>query len=100
MLVYVTMDGCRHCHQMLTTTYQDQTVANEIRAQFVPTVINGSQQHDLVRRFGVRIFPTTFLVGPDNRVIDRIEGYVAADEMRRRLVHVTRRMASLPGETR
>ena len=85
MLVFLTMDGCPHCCRMLDTTYRDKTVAREITGTYVPIVINGTHQQELAGRFGVRMYPTTYIVGADNKVIDRIEGYVDAEELQARL---------------
>ena len=85
MIVYITMDGCLHCNRMLKTSYKNQQVAGKISDGYVATIINGTHQEDLAKQFGVRIYPTTFLVGPDNRIVDKMEGYVAAKELHRRL---------------
>ena len=99
MLVFITMDSCPHCHRMLATTYQDQQVVDDISKAYVPTYINGTEQQDLAQRFGVRLYPTTFVVGPNNQVLDRMEGYVSADQMRARLDAASRRIAALPAST-
>ncbi len=94
MLVFLTMDGCPHCHRMLETTYKDELVAHEIAVSFVPIVINATHQEELANRFGVRVFPTTFIVGADNRILDRMEGYVNAKKMQQHLDDLTLRQAS------
>ncbi len=95
MLIFVTMDSCHHCHKMLATTYKDPIVANSVSRAFVATVVNSADQPELARALGVRIYPTTFLVGPDNRVVDRMEGYQAAGQFRKRLDLATRRYTGL-----
>jgi thioredoxin-related protein len=93
MLVFLTMDSCPHCHRMLETTYKDKLIVHEIAMSYVPIVINGTQQRELAKRFGVRVYPTTFVVGSDNRILDRIEGYVTVPEMQRRLDDATQLQA-------
>ncbi len=105
MLVFLTMDSCPHCHRMLETTYKDKLIVHEIAMSYVPIVINGTQQHELAKRFGVRVYPTTFVVGSDNRILERMEGYVSPREMQRRLEDVTQlealqAKASLSGATK
>ncbi|MDG2384231.1 MAG: thioredoxin domain-containing protein [Pirellulaceae bacterium] len=95
MLIYLTMDGCPHCHRMLETSYENKLVAGQITTQYVPAIINGSRQEDLAKQFGVRIYPTTFIVGPDNRVVDKMEGFTTASELHRRLTIVSRYYARL-----
>lgn len=94
MLVFVSMDGCPHCHRMLETTYRNQAVTDQITKDFVPTYINGTQHQSLARKFGVRVYPTTFVVGANNLVVDKIEGYVSADQLRQRIAAVSDRMAN------
>ncbi len=94
MLVFLTMDGCPHCYRMMETTYGDKTIAHEIADTYVPIVINGTHQKELAGRFGVRMYPTTFIVGADNRVIDRIEGYVDSEQMQARLQAMSERQAA------
>ena len=94
MLIFITMDSCPHCHRMLDTTYADVSVARAIADEYVPTMINATEDTKLAQRFGVRIYPTTFVVGPNNRLIDKIEGYVPAETFRVRLATASRRLAA------
>jgi thioredoxin-related protein len=100
MLVFVMTNGCPYCQKMMESTYQNSGVAADFSQTFVLTVVNGSEQRALARRFGVRIYPTTLLIDANNRTIDRIEGYVPADKLRQRLALATRKTSSrsrLPG---
>jgi len=85
MLVFVSMDGCHFCDRMLATTYADASVASQIQTSFVATYVDGLRQRELAQRFGVRVYPTTYLIAPDNRVLDRIEGYMGADAFKSRI---------------
>lgn len=101
LLVFVTAEACPHCHRMLDVTYADRDVAREVAGGFVPALVNASEQEELAKRFGVRIYPTTFVVGPDNRIVDRIEGYLEPEAFRLRLATATKRLASqTPAVTR
>ncbi len=95
MLVVLTMDGCPYCHKMFSETYGDASVVREIKDSFVPTVVNADTQPRLAQAFGARVFPTTYLVGPDNKIVDRIDGYVDADQLRRRMSQAVRRYAKV-----
>ena len=96
LLVFVTAEACPHCHRMLDITYSDREVARDIAGGFVPALVNASEQEDLAKRFGVRVYPTTFVVGPDNRIVDRIEGYLEPEAFRLRLATATKRLAAQP----
>jgi thioredoxin-related protein len=94
MLLFVTMDGCRHCTRMKSQTYQDERVVGRIRTSFVAAAINGPRQPDVARRLGVRVYPTTLIISPEYRVIESIRGFVSPDEMTSRLAAISERLAS------
>ena len=89
MLIFVTTDDCHFCHKMLATTLSDPQIAQHIRTRFVPTKIDAKVQAKLTQQFGVRVFPTTFIVSPNNRILDRIEGYLSVEEFRQRIAPTT-----------
>ena len=93
LLVFVTLDGCHFCHKMMRETYADQSVATTIRNHWLPTKIDGTQNQELAKKFGVRIFPTTFLISADNRVVDRIEGYMPPETFRKRVALLGARLS-------
>lgn len=85
MLVFVMSDHCSHCHRMMASTYLESVVVREVQNGFVPTLVNASQNAKLANAFKVRIYPTTFVVDPDNKIVDRIEGYTDANTLRKRI---------------
>ena len=97
MLVFITMDGCHFCERMMKTTYADSEVARQIQSDFVPTYIDGERQNELARQFRVRVFPTTYLIAADNRVVDRIEGYISADDFKSRIRNAVNASADARG---
>jgi thioredoxin-related protein len=85
ILVYVTMPQCPHCTLMLQKTYEQPEVDELVKGSF-ETVQAGRYTHaTLISKLHVRWYPTTVLVGPNNKVLDMIEGYVDANTFRRRL---------------
>jgi thioredoxin-like negative regulator of GroEL len=76
ILVFVTSQSCPHCSRMLGDTYQRSTVKKFVRDEFETVFVDRSEQPELAAKLHVRWFPTTLVVGPDNQVIDVIEGYV------------------------
>lgn len=100
MLVFVTTDGCPYCHKMLQGTYANTRVRSTVAQHFVPTYVNGAKQPVLAKQFGVRIYPTTFLIGPDNRILEKIEGYVEPAVIQQKMASIAQRVAAQPtGET-
>lgn len=85
ILVYVTSQSCPHCSRMIGETYQASSVREFVRDSFETVLVDRTQQPGLAAALHVRWFPTTLVVGPDNKVIDVIEGYVDAGAFSRRL---------------
>lgn len=85
ILLYVTMSGCPHCEKMIDETYHLPEVERMVIDSFESIQVNGSQQPALAKSLKVKWYPTTILVGPNNKVVDVIEGYVDAKTFERRL---------------
>lgn len=85
ILVYVSMPQCPHCTLMLDKTYEQPEVDELVKGSF-ETMKAGRYTHaTLISKLHVRWYPTTVLVGPNNKVLDVIEGYVDANTFKRRL---------------
>ncbi len=85
ILIFVSMPNCPHCVKMIDQTYHRPEVEQVVRGSF-ETVYAGRQSHaQLVRRLQIKWYPTTILVSPSNKVLDKIEGYVDAKSFGRRL---------------
>jgi thiol-disulfide isomerase/thioredoxin len=85
ILLFVTMPGCPHCEKMMEETYHLPKVEHFISESFESIHVNSNTQPTLVKSLKVKWFPTTVLVGPNNKVVDVIEGYVDAKTFERRL---------------
>lgn len=85
ILVFVTSRSCPHCSKMLGETYQATLVKQFVGESFETVLVDRSEQPALAAKLHVRWFPTTLVVGPDNQVIDMIEGYVDPAAFSRRL---------------
>lgn len=85
ILVYVSMPQCPHCTMMLDKTYQQPEIDELVKGSF-ETLQAGRYTHaTLISKLHVRWYPTTVIVGPNNKVLDMIEGYVDANTFKRRL---------------
>ena len=70
---------------MLDKTYEQAEVDELVKGSF-ETLQAGRYTHaTLISKLHVRWYPTTVLVGPNNKVLDMIEGYVDANTFKRRL---------------
>ncbi|HEX6962974.1 MAG TPA: thioredoxin family protein [Lacipirellula sp.] len=85
ILVFATSHNCPHCVRMINETFQAGQVRDYVNDSFETVYVNRSEQPELSAKLKVRWFPTTLIVGPNNQVLDVIEGYVDARTFSRRL---------------
>jgi hypothetical protein len=85
ILVYVTMPQCPHCTKMIDGTYGCKEVDELVKESFETLQASRYTHATLVSKLHVRWYPTTVLVGSNNKVLDMIEGYVDANTFKRRL---------------
>ncbi len=88
MLLYVTMDGCTYCDLMKKKTYTDPNVISEINTYFVAASANRTQRPDLVKKLGVRTFPTTIVISPKREVLGVMTGFVSSAEFQSKLTAI------------
>jgi thioredoxin-related protein len=94
MLLFVTMNGCTYCNKMAQHTFADAGVKADLASSYVTASVDGTKHPEVARQLKVRAYPATFLVGPDTRVLDRIDGFVTATELRQRLAKARQLMAA------
>lgn len=85
LLLYFSMAGCDYCRKMERETLADHSVVSAIETKFVAASLPAEKNPDLVRRLGVRTYPTTVIISPQAALLDRISGYVGPAELRDRL---------------
>jgi len=85
ILVYVSMSHCHYCTKMIDRTFKRPEVSQLVTDSYEPIRVNRKSNAKLVRSLHIKLFPTTVLVGPNNKILDVIEGYVDAKRFRRRL---------------
>ncbi len=93
LVVFVTSGKCKFCTKMKRSTLANAGVIAEIDAHFV-AVAGDAQGAALVAKPRVTAFPTTLLLAPDGKVLDRIKGYVSASELKQRLSVAHRRVSA------
>jgi thiol:disulfide interchange protein len=89
LLIFVTHENCVFCAKMKKGTLADGKIAARIDGGFVPLVIDGAQECPLLKELNVKAYPATFVVSPDAVILDRIDGYVTADVLAKRLARQT-----------
>jgi len=85
ILVYVSMPQCPHCTKMLEQTYESNGVNEIVKGSFETLQVSRYTHATLISKLHVRWYPSTVLVGSNNKVLDMIEGYVDANTFKQRL---------------
>jgi thiol-disulfide isomerase/thioredoxin len=85
ILVFASAPNCPHCVRMIGETYQSPQVKRFLNDSFETVYVDRAEQPTLTAKLRVRLFPTTLVVGPDNVVLDVIEGYVDSKTLAQRL---------------
>jgi thioredoxin-like negative regulator of GroEL len=85
ILVFATSANCPHCTRMISEAYRAPQVSRFLNDSFETVYVNRAEQPDLAAKLKIRWFPTTIVVGPNNQVLDVIEGYVDSKTLAQRL---------------
>jgi thiol-disulfide isomerase/thioredoxin len=81
ILVQVSAPWCPHCQRMKSETYRNPNLTSLINARFVAIAVNTDEQRDFVEKMGIQSLPTTLIVGPDLRVLNRLQGFQSAEQL-------------------
>ncbi len=85
ILLYVSMSGCHHCDKMMAESYRQPAMEQMLVKSFETLYVTRNKHPKLVAKLKVKWYPTTVLVGPNNKIMDVIEGYVDRKTLERRL---------------
>lgn len=75
VLATVSAVWCGACRQMQQLTLNDVQVSRLVETRFIGVVIDGDQRADLVSRYGVTAFPTTFVLDAEGKVLKQWVGF-------------------------
>ena len=81
ILLQVTASWCTYCHKMLNQTFSDAQIIEHVNGCFIPLRIDADEQESLVNAIGVDSLPTTVIVSPALKVVDKITGFKTAREL-------------------
>ncbi len=74
-------DWCGWCKKMDKDTYADARVADALK-DVISIKVNAEKEGEAVaEQYRVRGFPTVIFVSASGEVVQKVEGYVGADEM-------------------
>ena len=89
LLIEVTATWCTYCRKM-KFTYADTQIANHVNHCFVPLAVDADTNKRLMESLGVESLPTTLIVSPRMKIIQRISGYQTPTQLGRQLQQVCR----------
>ena len=95
MLVLVSMPNCPYCTRIKQETFTNDQLVSNINSDFIAVSVSAKEADELVKRVGIRLFPTTLIISSEAEVLDHVKGYVSADKMQRHLTAATARVASV-----
>jgi len=96
MLVMVSAPWCGYCQQMLKTTFRDEKVIGHLNQCFVPVYLDADENPDLVEKLEVEGLPTTLILSPEMKVLERHSGYQSAGQLTGQIVKVCNHDAATP----
>jgi thioredoxin-related protein len=85
LVIMFTSDHCPHCERMLAKTYADPEIRGLLVAHAETVLAHSRDYAELIRKLGVRGFPTTLIVSADGQIADAVEGFVEAPAFAARL---------------
>lgn len=97
LLVMFTSDRCMYCTKMLKETYHNPTIEKMLSEHTQSVLAHSNDYRELVKKLGVRGYPSTLLISPQGEVLDYMEGFVDAPTFAARVYPVLRKRTSQSG---
>lgn len=85
LLVMFTSNNCTFCKKMIADTYSNQQVKELLRGKTETVMAHSDHYASLIKKLGIRGYPSSLLISPEGEVLDFMEGYVAPQEFAKRV---------------
>lgn len=76
LLVLFTSNNCTFCRKMIADTYSNQSVQDMLRGRTETVMAHSDHYAALIKKLGIRGYPSSLLISPEGEVLDFMEGYV------------------------
>ncbi len=76
LLVMFTSNNCTFCRKMIADTYGNQSVKDLLRGRTESVMAHSDDYASLIKKLGIRGYPSSLLISPEGEVLDFMEGYV------------------------
>lgn len=97
LLVMFTSNNCTYCRKMIVDTYSNQSVKDLLRGRTESVMAHSDDYAALIKKLGIRGYPSSLLISPEGEVLDFMEGYVAPQEFAKRVSPILDRPATQIG---
>lgn len=95
MLIYVSAKNCSWCVRMARETLADAGLQTDVTASCIAVRLDQqTADRELLKKLGVRVYPTTLIVSPQAKILSRTDGYVTAHDLRQKLRATTEQVAA------
>jgi thioredoxin-related protein len=93
LLLWIQFTGpwCINCRRMDRATFVHPPVVTESRERFVPVKLRSDEYESLATSLGLSSLPSTVIVRPDGKVVDKFEGYIDPERFEATLTTLLRR---------
>jgi thioredoxin-related protein len=85
LLVMFTSNNCTFCRKMIADTYSNQGVKDLLRGRTESVMAHSDHYAALIKKLGIRGYPSSLLISPEGEVLDFMEGYVDPQEFTKRV---------------
>jgi thioredoxin-related protein len=97
LLVMFTSNNCTFCRKMIADTYSNQSIKDLLRGKTESVMAHSDDYAALIKKLGIRGYPSSLLISPEGEVLDFMEGYVAPQEFAKRVTPILERPATQIG---
>ncbi|MCA9230793.1 MAG: thioredoxin family protein [Planctomycetales bacterium] len=98
LLVMFESDHCVYCRRMLSETYGHPAIRRMLARDAETVLAKAEDYRPLIKRMGIRGYPTTLVVSPEGKVLDVVEGFVDAKAFSERVIPLLAKGAPRVGE--
>jgi len=68
-------EWCTYCKQLDAVTWPDSRVQSWLKEHSIAVQLDADQEPELVRRYGIRGYPTIVFLNPDGSLAGKIVGF-------------------------
>ncbi len=93
LLVMFTSDNCKFCKKMLAETFGHPAIEQMLASNTQTVLAHKNDYEALVKKLGVRGYPSSVLISPKGDVLEFVEGFLPPKEFAARVVPVLQKQA-------